>query len=336
MNGHTTAAMSSAQAGEANEEHAADFAAGIQTRPIVNNARLRRQQHINAGIATSIGLGGTLLAILLAMYVRPISWVHITIFLAAFIPIHLGVTIGFHRLFTHRSFEAVPALRAALVILGSMAGQGPAIFWVALHRMHHEYADIQGDPHSPNLGGNSGLARLRGILYAYVGWTVQHEVPNANHYARDVLRDPVVMTLSRYYFLWIALGLAIPAAIGAWVLGGWYGALEGFLWGGLMRMFASHNMIWWITSFAHVFGKHELDSGDCSTNNIWIALPTLGEGWHNNHHAFPNAATLDFRWWQLDISGLAIKTFAALGWARNLRRPAPQLLRARQLNSHRT
>jgi stearoyl-CoA desaturase (delta-9 desaturase) len=172
---------------------------------------------------------------------------------------------------------------------------------------------------------------MRGICYAYVGWTVQHEVPNANHYARDVLRDPLIMKLSRYYFVWIGLGLVIPAAAGAWLLNGWYGALEGLLWGGLLRMFVSHNMIWWITSFAHVFGKHDLESGDRSTNNIWIAIPTLGEGWHNNHHAFPNAATLDFHWWQLDISGLAIKTFAALGWATNVRRPSAQIVAARRI-----
>jgi stearoyl-CoA desaturase (delta-9 desaturase) len=302
----------------------------IPTRPTIENAQLRRKQHVNAGIATGLGFCGTILAIWLAMYVRPISWPQIAIFLAAFVPIHLGVTVGFHRLFTHRSFEATPVLRATLAILGSMAGQGPVVFWVALHRMHHEYADQHGDPHSPNLSGNSWLARIRGVLYAYVGWTVQHEVPNANHFARDVLRDSLIMRLSRYYYLWITLGFAIPTLLGAWLLGGWYGALEGLLWGGLLRMFVSHNMIWWITSFAHTFGNHDLESGDRSTNNIWIAIPTLGEGWHNNHHAFPNAATLDFHWWQLDLSGIAIRTFAAVGWARNLRRPSPQTLQTRK------
>jgi len=303
----------------------------IATQPTIANVHLRRRQHLNAGGATAAGLAGTLLALSLAIFVHPISWPEVAIFLGAFIPVHLGVTVGFHRLFTHRSFQATQGLRAALAILGSMAGQGPVVFWVALHRMHHAHSDRAGDPHSPNLSGNSLSARIRGVIYAYIGWTVQHEVPNANHYARDVLRDRLIMKIGRYYLALVLLGLAVPAGVGAWALGGWYGTLEGLLWGGLMRMFVGHNMIWWITSFAHVVGRREFDSGDRSTNNPWIALPTLGEGWHNNHHAFPNSATLDFRWWQLDVSGLVIRGFAALGWARNLQRPTLEaLLRQRR------
>lgn len=302
-----------------------------RTSPTINNPRLKRRQHINAAIATGMGFCGVAAAIGLAAYGRTPALAHIAIFLAFFLPVHLGVTVGFHRLFSHRSFEAAPGLRATLAILGSMAAQGPVTFWVALHRLHHEYADVPGDPHSPNLGGASHLQRLRGLVHAYIGWTVQHEVPNANHYARDILRDPLVMAINRHYSQVVLLGLLAPALLGMVVLGGMLGAVEGLVWGGLVRMCAGHHMIWWITSFAHVLGTQDYHTEDASRNNFWIALPTLGEGWHNNHHAFPNAAALDFHWWQLDISGAVIKTFGLLGWARNIRIPSIQARNARRL-----
>lgn len=269
----------------------------------VDNHLIKRIQQIHTIIMTSVGLSGVLIAVGLQIFVRPVSAAALYIFLMFFFLVGMGLTIGYHRHFTHRSYKAPTALRVALGILGSMAGQGPIVFWTALHRMHHELADKEGDPHSPNLHGEGWKNKVRGVFHAYIGWTVKHKVPNANFYARDLLRDAPIMWVNKHYYLWIILGLALPAALGWFVTGTGYGLLEGFIWGGLIRMFALHNVIWWITSFAHTFGSRDYVSRDLSTNNFWLSIPTLGESWHNHHHAFPHAAILSFAWWQIDISG---------------------------------
>jgi stearoyl-CoA desaturase (Delta-9 desaturase) len=251
----------------------------------------------------------------LHFWVRPVSLDALGIFLLFFLLVGMGLTIGYHRLYTHRSYRASAGLQLSLGILGSMAAQGPLVFWAALHRMHHQLADKEGDPHSPNLHGAAWHQKLRGLWHAYIGWTVKHEVPNANFYARDLLAEPRIMWVNKHYYLWIGAGLALPAALGAALGASAYGALEGFIWGGLVRMFALHNVIWWITSFAHVFGTRDYISRDLSTNNAWLAIPTLGESWHNHHHAFPRAAILSFAWWQIDISGMAIAMLEKLGLA---------------------
>lgn len=298
---------------------------------VINNRRLRRYQHVHSLVFSFAGLFGVLAAVCIAIFVKPISLMDIGIFLLFFFLVGMGLTIGYHRHFTHKSFKAARGVRATLGVLGCMAGQGPIVFWVALHRMHHEFSDREGDPHSPNLFGGSFWQRARGLVHAYIGWTVQHEVPNANFYARDLLADPVIMPINRLYYLWIVLGLALPAMLGALLTFTWMGALEGFLWGGLVRMFALHNIIWWITSFAHVFGTHDFISKDLSTNNFWIAVPTLGESWHNSHHSFPSAAILNFRWWHIDISGMVIAALEKTGWLWDVQRPKPGQLQARRV-----
>lgn len=290
----------------------------------VDNRLIRRIQHVHTVIATVSGLAGVVAAAVLQVAVAPVSRTAISIFLLFFLLVGMGLTIGYHRLFTHRSYCAPTALRVTLGILGSMAGQGPIVFWTALHRMHHELADKEGDPHSPNLGGDGWHNRSRGLVHAYIGWTFRHEVPNANFYSRDLLADRAIMWVNKRYYLWIALGMTLPAALGGLLTGTAYGVLEGFLWGGLIRMFALHNMIWWITSFAHVFGSRDYVCRDLSTNNVWLALPTLGESWHNHHHAFPRAAILSFAWWQIDISGGVIAVLERLGVVTEVCRVAPE------------
>jgi stearoyl-CoA desaturase (delta-9 desaturase) len=297
---------------------------------IVNNRRLQRVQHVHSAVAAIAGAGGTLTAITLATR-QPIAPASPLLFVAGFLLVGFGLTIGFHRYFTHRSFKTGRLLRGTLAILGSMAAQGPVVFWVSLHRLHHEFADREGDPHSPNLSGTSRWARIRGLAHAYIGWTIEHEVPNSNFYARDLLTDPLVMTINRLYYVWVALGLAVPAALGFVITGGGRGALEGLLWGGLVRMWALHNIIWWITSFAHAIGTRDYVSKDLSTNNLWIALPTLGESWHNNHHTFPQAAVLSFRWWQIDPSGLLIGALERLGLVWDAYRPSAREIEARRV-----
>lgn len=299
---------------------------------IVNDRRLRRAQHIHTAIATAAGASGVIACAALALFVKPVSWLDLGIFTGMFLLVGIGLTVGYHRHFTHRSFKTSPFIRGVLGILGCSAGQGPVVFWVALHRLHHEFSDREGDPHSPNMHGTSRWQRVQGLVYAYIGWTVQHEVPNANFYARDLLADSLIRRINQAYLVWVALGLAAPAAVGGLVTGSWLGALEGFLWGGLVRMFALHNMIWWITSLAHAVGTHDLDSRDFSTNNLWLALPTLGESWHNNHHSFPTAASLRFEWWQIDPSGTLIALMERLGLVWDVEYARPDMVRARQLH----
>jgi stearoyl-CoA desaturase (delta-9 desaturase) len=298
---------------------------------IVKNQRLKRYQHMHSAVAASAGVGGTVAAIWLAVAFKPISGMDVGLFAVFFLAVGLGLTVGFHRLFTHRSFRTGPTIRATLAILGSMAAQGPVVFWVSLHRLHHEFSDREGDPHSPNLAGASAWQRLRGLAHAYIGWTFEHEVPNSNFYARDLLADPVVSRINRMYYAWVALGLALPAAAGGLIAASWMGALEGFLWGGLVRMWALHNIIWWITSFAHAMGTRDFESADLSRNNFWIALPTLGEGWHNNHHSFPSAAILSFAWWQIDISGMVIALLERMHLVWDANRPSARDLDARRV-----
>lgn len=311
----------------------ADSAGRRLRNRVIHDVRLQRYQHINAAVTAGLGVAGVLSAAALSIHAGGVSGTDIALFLLYFIPIQLGVTVGFHRYFCHRSFTADSGTRSALAILGSMAAQGPVVFWVALHRMHHEFADHEGDPHSPNLSGEKLSQRAKGLVHAYIGWITRHAVPNANHYARDLLRDSRVMWINRRYYLWVAAGLALPTITGAVLLRGWAGALEGFLWGGLVRMCVGHNMIWWITSFAHVVGKREYRTADRSTNNFWIAIPTLGESWHNNHHSFPNAAVLDFQWWQVDISGATIRILRRLGLARDVVIPNRTALDARRIGA---
>jgi stearoyl-CoA desaturase (Delta-9 desaturase) len=290
----------------------------------VCNRKLQRQQRLHALLAIVLPLMGTAAAIGVAAFVRPVAPTVLVVAIAMYVLVGFGTAIGTHRHFTHGAFRAPNPVRVALMILGSMAGQGPVVFWVALHRMHHELSDREGDPHSPNLHGTSFLQRLRGIWHAWYGWTVKHEVPNANFYARDLLRDPLMMSVNNAYFVWVALGFLIPAALCGVLLGSWLGALDGALWGGVVRMFAGHNAIYVITCVVHVFGSRDFDSRDQSRNNGWFALYTLGESWHNNHHAFPRAASLRMRWWQIDISGLTIKAMEKLGWASEVWVPPAQ------------
>jgi stearoyl-CoA desaturase (Delta-9 desaturase) len=295
-----------------------------QYRHIVDNKRLKKIQHRHTVAMTGLGASGFAVAIALHLFVQSVSGPALSIFALFFFCVGMGLTIGYHRHFTHKSYKARTSFRVLLGILGSMAGQGPIVFWTSLHRMHHELADKAGDPHSPNLHGEGLLNRLRGIAHAYIGWTVKHEVPNANFYARDLLADAPIMWVNKRYYVWIAGGWLLPAVLGAACTGTAYGALEGFLWGGLARMFVHHNMIWWITSFAHVIGRRDYAARDLSTNNAWLAIPTLGESWHNNHHAFPRAAVLSLHWWQLDISGLVVTVLEKLGIVSEVCRVLPQ------------
>lgn len=243
----------------------------------------------------------------------------------------IGVTVGFHRHFAHLSFTARPAVRLGLGILGSMAIQGPVIFWTATHRRHHNFSDREGDPHSPNLFGTGWRAWLRGQWHAHIRWLYAGEISNSARFANDLRRDKVAVWLNQTYTLWALVGLVIPTLLGALWIGGWMGAFKGFLWGGMVRLFVVHHAFWSIGSIAHTFGTRPYATSDHSGNSFWLAIPNFGEGWHNNHHAFPTSAYFGLRWWQVDVGGYVIRALHRLGGITHVMHPTPEQIELKQV-----
>ncbi len=239
----------------------------------------------------------------------------------------LGITVGFHRLFTHRSFKTTPAVRGVFAALGSMAIEGPVISWVSDHRKHHAFSDQEGDPHSPHLHGHGVKGAMQGLLHAHVGWIFLHDQRGSHdRYAPDLQDDPVVAFVNRTFLFWVLLGLAIPFGLG-WLIGGSLTtALTGLLWGGAVRMLLLHHTTYSINSICHVFGRKAYETGDESRNVGWLALFSMGESWHNNHHAFPTSAHHGLRWYQVDLSALLIRGLERAGLAWDVVRPSPEKL----------
>lgn len=239
-----------------------------------------------------------------------------------------GVTIGYHRLLTHRSFATPAWLGYVLATMGTMAVQGPVIAWVADHRKHHAHTDEEGDPHSPHVGHGSGL---RGLWYAHVGWLMDRQGQAGwRKYAPDLLDDPGMRRISRSFGPIILAGLAIPTVAGFALHGfTWQGALRGLLWGGLVRVFLLHHVTWSINSVCHFTGARRFATDDHSTNVFWLALPSLGEAWHHNHHAFPRSARHGLRAWELDPSDWVIRGLERVGLAHDVVRITPERQRQR-------
>jgi stearoyl-CoA desaturase (delta-9 desaturase) len=237
----------------------------------------------------------------------------------------LGVTVGFHRLLTHRSFKTGRVVRATLAILGSAAIEGPAISWVADHRKHHRFSDQEGDPHSPHVDHGVGwLGAMRGLLHAHVGWLFRHDQRGArSRYAPDLLADPAVSFVDRTFVLWVIAGLALPFGLGVAIGGSLRAGLTGLLWGGAMRMLVLHHVTYSINSICHVFGRRSFRTPDESRNVFWLSLFSFGESWHNNHHAFPTSARHGLGRWQLDPSAWVIRGLEACGLAWDVVRVAP-------------
>ncbi|HEY1798493.1 MAG TPA: acyl-CoA desaturase [Stellaceae bacterium] len=243
----------------------------------------------------------------------------------------LGLTVGFHRLFSHRAFTTGSRVAVGLMVLGSMAGRGSGFSWAAMHRRHHELADRPGDPHSPNLAGKARFPRLRGFLHAHLIWMRRHDYPNVGHYIPDLMRNGPLAAANRRYYQWVLLGLAIPAAVGVASRPSLGGVLTGLLWGGAVRMCLVEQTMSSINSLMHLVGVQPFGGADdCSRNLGWLALASWGEGWHNNHHAFPNSAAFGHGWRQPDPGLWAIRALAALGLAWDVRTPAPERLAARR------
>jgi stearoyl-CoA desaturase (Delta-9 desaturase) len=246
-----------------------------------------------------------------------LRWTDLAALAVTYILTGLGVTVGYHRLFTHRSFKTGPALRALLAILGSAAVEGPVIEWTANHRKHHQFSDRHGDPHSPHVERAPGVrGALAGLLHAHVGW-IFTGAPMASEarYAKDLLADPLVRAIDRAFLVCVLAGLAFPFGLGVALTGSVAGGLTALLWGGAVRIFLLHHATFSINSLCHCFGSRQFATGDESRNLGWLALPTLGEAWHNNHHAFPSSARHGLHWWQLDPSAWLIGALRRLGLA---------------------
>lgn len=238
----------------------------------------------------------------------------------------VGITVGFHRLLTHRSFQTPKPLEYLFAALGSMAVQGPVISWVADHRKHHAHTDEDGDPHSPHVGHDGGVRGVfAGLWHAHTGWLMSTQGrADWKRYARDLYEDPGMRTISRQFVPLILIGLALPAAAGYLVSGTLAGAATGLLWGGLVRVFFVHHITWSVNSVCHFLGSRRFVTDDHSTNVFWLALPSLGESWHHNHHAFPRSAVHGLKRWELDPSALIIAIMEKLGLAHNVVRISPE------------
>jgi stearoyl-CoA desaturase (delta-9 desaturase) len=265
------------------------------------------------------------LAAIPLLWNRLVGWNDIAIFGVMYVASAIGITVGYHRMLTHRAFEAVPPVRYGLAVLGSMAVQGPVISWVADHRKHHAFADDEGDPHSPHNHGDGVRGVLGGLWHAHVGWLFSSQGrAAARRFAPDLLEDGGMRWINRN-FPWLVLaGLLIPAALGFALTGTALGALTGLLWGGLVRVFLVHHVTWSVNSICHFMGTRRFPVDDESRNVFWLAIPSLGESWHHNHHAFPRSAIQGLRWWEVDISGLVIAGLERLGLVRNVVRISPE------------
>jgi stearoyl-CoA desaturase (Delta-9 desaturase) len=259
----------------------------------------------------------------------PFSPFELFLFILFWLITGFGVSSGYHRLFTHRSYKAHNVVQIFLAICGAMAGQGGVISWSALHRRHHELSDKPGDPHSPNLHGSAWYERIQGLIHSHFTWMYKHEYPSVVHYVPDLIKNKAIVRVDRYYYLWAVLGLILPALLGGvyhWSLAG---ALAGFLWGGVFRLLWGGHTIWSINSFLHCFGAQRFETEEHSHNFGAIALLTFGESWHNNHHAFPGSASFGLEWYRLDPGYWFIQLLETFHLAWDVKVPSPEKIQAK-------
>jgi stearoyl-CoA desaturase (delta-9 desaturase) len=271
-----------------------------------------------------------LAAVVPAVWGWGLSWTDVTLTVVFYFLACLGITVGYHRYFTHGSFKAHRALRIALAIAGSVAIQGPVVQWVADHRRHHAFSDRAGDPHSPWRYGDDLRALTKGMFHAHVGWLFDRRQTNPERYAPDLLKDAALRRTSRLFVLWAGIGIFLPALIGGLVTQSWTGAWTAFFWAGLVRVALLHHVTWSINSICHTIGSRPFAARDRSTNFWPLAILSAGESWHNLHHADPTCARHGVLRGQIDISARTIWVFEKLGWARDVKWPDPVRLAAKR------
>jgi stearoyl-CoA desaturase (Delta-9 desaturase) len=258
------------------------------------------------------------------------SWADLGLLLGMYLLTALGITVGFHRLFVHRSFETYTWVKVVFAALGSMAVQGSLFKWVAYHRRHHQHSDTPDDPHTPHHSGRGVLGVIRGAWHAHIGWFFQSDPPDLSDYIRDLEKSRAMRVADALFPLWIVVGLAIPALIGGLVKGSWLGVWTGLIWGGLVRIFLVHHVTWSVNSACHLWGLRPYQSEDESRNNVIFGILALGEGWHNAHHAFPTSARHGLQWWQIDVSYYLIRLLSWIGLAWKVKLPSAQAIERAQ------
>jgi len=292
----------------------------------VSRQTLPEPHYLLRRIVTAIGVSIPMIGVLIALglfwgvAVRPVDLALLFVFYTL---TGVGISVGYHRLFTHSAFQTSAAMRGALAILGSFALEGGVIGWACEHRKHHAYSDVQGDPHSPHVSGPGFKGKVKGLWHAHMGWffSTKGVAESELRFRRDLDADPVLRRVDRLYFLWILLTLGIPFAIGYAVGGTLWLGFEAMVWGGLVRIFLGHHITWSINSICHMFGSRPYKARDESRNNFLLALPSFGESWHNNHHAFPASAIFGLDRRQLDLGALTIRLFERLGLVWNVNAP---------------
>jgi len=278
----------------------------------------RRERHAVGPMERAATLLGVLLPMLAVATGAVLTWENLTtgrdiaIFAGMYVATSLGLTVGFHRMLTHRSFQARPAVRFVLLALGCMAGMADPVRWAAIHIEHHAHSDDDADPHSP----------VRGFFHAHMGWFLPGYPDDPDTYAPRLRDDRMVRFFQRTFWYWAALSFAVPFALGGWT---------GLLWGGWIRLFFTLHVTFAVNSICHTFGRAEFATGDRSRNNWLMGVFAFGEGWHNNHHAFPSSAMHGLYWWQVDLSGYVILGLERLRLGSHVRRVPPELRARRRL-----
>jgi stearoyl-CoA desaturase (delta-9 desaturase) len=290
-------------------------------------------------VANLIGVPAPLVGLIVAialLWNRAVGPLELGLMAGLYIVTCLGVTLGYHRMFTHRAFESSRAFRAIIAVLGSMAVEGSVITWVADHRKHHAFTDHEGDPHSPHLHGPGFIGSIKGLWHAHIGWLFESVgTAERERFAPDLLKDRALRFIDKTFGLWVAVSFAIPFVLG-WIIGGGLGsAITALLWGGFVRVFLLHHVTWSINSVCHFFGRKRFDVDDESRNVFWLAPLSMGEAWHHNHHAFPTSAFHGLGRWEriADPTGLVIAGLEKLGVVWNVVRVSPERQAAKLLPS---
>ena len=295
------------------------------------------QQSMSERIILGTFIAVPFLAILVAIPIAWggwLGWLDVGIAVAMYLVSGLGITVGFHRHFTHRAFKANRATKIALAVAGSLAIEGPVIRWVADHRKHHKYSDKDGDPHSPWRYGETVPALMKGLFYAHMGWMFDVEQTNQRQYAPDLLKDDDVRRISKAFPWLTVVSLLLPAVLGGLLSWSWQGAVTGFFWGTLVRVGLLHHVTWSINSICHAVGERPFQSRDKSGNVWWLAFLSMGESWHNLHHADPTCARHGVLKGQIDLSARVIWALEKLGWVSDVRWPSEDRVRAKRIDDY--
>ena len=287
----------------------------VPKRPVTRPVKLPAVDRFASAVITGVPPIMVVIGMYFGWTGNLLNWRDLLVLAVTYVGIGTGITVGFHRLLTHRSFKCNRWLRAGFAALGSAAAEGPVIDWVATHRKHHQFSDQQGDPHSPHVGHGDGWRnQLMGLVHAHIGWVFSDmEVADEQRYAKDLLDDPLVRLVDRTFVVWVIAGVAAAFGLGVALSGTVAGGLTALLWGGAARIFFLHHATFSINSLCHFFGRQPYNTRDQSRNLAWLAVPTWGEAWHNNHHAFPTSYRHGLKRWQIDPSAGVIRLLERVG-----------------------